>query len=171
MITLVLGGARSGKSEFGERLAAALPQPVTYLATADPEGDEDFAARIAAHRARRPPGWRTVECGDDLPGALRSLTGPVLVDSLGTWVASVAGFAADTSGLCAALTAHDADVIVVSEEVGMGVHPSTEVGGRFRDSLGSANQAVAAVAGDVFLVVAGRALRLESAETAARRSL
>lgn len=162
MITLVLGGARSGKSGFAERLAASLPQPVVYIATAAAGDDADFDARIAEHRARRPGHWTTVESGRDLPGALASLRGSVLVDSLGTWVAGHPGFEADADALCATLTAHQGDVVVVSEEVGLGVHPSTAVGGRFRDALGSLNQAVAAVAGDVYLVVAGRALRLEA---------
>jgi adenosyl cobinamide kinase/adenosyl cobinamide phosphate guanylyltransferase len=164
VITLVLGGARSGKSEYAERLAVALPQPVTYVATGDAAGDDDFAARIAAHRERRPAGWRTVEPGRDLAGALRAEgRGTLLVDSLGTWVASLPEFSAGTEELCSALGDHEGDVVVVSEEVGLGVHPSTETGRRFRDALGTLNQAVAAVAGEVFLVVAGRALRLQSA--------
>ena len=166
MITLVLGGARSGKSEFAERLAAAMPQPVVYIATADASSDEDFAARIAAHRARRPAEWTTIEAGRDLPAAVGSATGSVLVDSLGTWVAGAPDFDADPAELCAALAAHDGDVVVVSEEVGLGVHPSTEVGGRFRDALGALNQAVARMSGDVYLVVAGRALRLDEAKDA-----
>lgn len=162
MITLVLGGARSGKSGFAERLAASLPQPVVYIATAAVGDDADFAARVEAHRARRPGHWTTVESGPDLPGALTSASGSVLVDSLGTWLARIPGFEADAEALCASLTAREGDVVVVSEEVGLGVHPSTEVGGRFRDALGALNQAVAAVARDVYLVVAGRALRLEA---------
>ena len=162
MITLVLGGARSGKSGFAERLAASLPQPVAYIATAEVGDDAGFAARVAAHRARRPAHWTTVESGPDLAGAVSSASGSVLIDSLGTWIAGVPGFEADAESLCASLAAHEGDVVVVSEEVGLGVHPSTEVGGRFRDALGAVNQAVAAVAGDVYLVVAGRALRLEA---------
>lgn len=161
MITLVLGGTRSGKSAFAERLAASLPQPVTYIATAVVGDDPGFAARIAAHRARRPGHWSTVESGRDLPGAIAEARGSVLVDSLGTWLAGIPEFEADAEALCTSLGAHRGDVVVVSEEVGLGVHPSTELGGRFRDALGSLNQAVAEVAGDVYLVVAGRALRLD----------
>ena len=168
MITLVLGGARSGKSEFAERLAGAMPQPVVYIATADASGDEDFAARIAAHRARRPAEWGTIEAGPDLAAAVGSVAGSVLVDSLGTWVARLTDFGADAEKLCAALSSHDGDVVVVSEEVGMGVHPSTEVGGRFRDALGALNQAVARISADVYLVVAGRALRFDDAEGSRR---
>lgn len=161
MITLVLGGARSGKSEVGERVVAALGPGVTYVATAvvDPS-DADFAARVDKHRARRPPSWTTVEAGADLPTVLAALAGPVLVDSLGTWVAGGAGPAPDADALCHALTHRDGSTVVVSEEVGLGVHPSTEAGRAFRDALGTVNRAVADAADEVLLVVAGRILPL-----------
>lgn len=161
MITLVLGGARSGKSEVGERLAAALGPVVTYLATAtlDP-ADDDLARRVEKHRARRSPAWVTVEVGPELPAVLAALTGPALVDSLGTWVAAPGGPAADAGALCHALSARDGPTVVVSEEVGLGVHPSTAAGRHFRDVLGDVNRAVAAVADEVLLVVAGRTLPL-----------
>jgi adenosyl cobinamide kinase/adenosyl cobinamide phosphate guanylyltransferase len=161
MITLVLGGARSGKSEVAERLASAAPQPVTYLATASAGDDPDFRQRISVHQARRPAAWATVESGPDLPGALAGLAGTVLIDSLGTWVASTPDFAVDRESLCSALTARSGTTVIVSEEVGLGVHPSTHVGGRFRDALGLVNQAVAAVADRAVLVVAGRCLTLD----------
>ncbi len=161
MITLVLGGARSGKSVVAERLAGRLPAPITYLATAT-VADPDFAARIAAHRARRPASWRTVEAGAGLPAALRATTGSVLVDALGTWVASTPGFAVDAVDLCRAMVERGGDTVVVSDEVGLGVHPSTELGGRFRDVLGTVNQAVSAVADEAVLVIAGRGLRLDA---------
>ena len=160
MITLVLGGARSGKSEVAERIAAGLPGPVTYLATLVPGDDPDLAARIEAHRARRPAGWRTVEAGPELPAVLRSVPGPALVDALGPWVAASPGMIVDAGALCAALTGRAAATVVVSEEVGLGVHPATENGRRFRDALGALNQSVAAVADEVLFVVAGRILRL-----------
>jgi adenosyl cobinamide kinase/adenosyl cobinamide phosphate guanylyltransferase len=162
VIALVLGGSRSGKSAVAERLAATLPGPVTYVATAvvDP-GDEAFAARLEVHRRRRPADWTTREVGADLVPALSELEGTVLVDALGTWVAAHDGFAVDVDGLVAALVARAGDTILVSDEVGMGVHPSTEVGGRFRDALGSVNVAVADTADLVALVVAGRVLPLE----------
>lgn len=157
MITLVLGGARSGKSAVAESLVDG---DVVYLATATVT-DADFAERVERHRARRPPSWATVESGPDLADALRSCGDrPVLVDSLGTWLAGVERFAADVDGLVEALRARTAATVVVSEEVGLGVHPETEVGRRWRDAVGEANQAVAAVADDVLLVVAGRVLRL-----------
>jgi adenosyl cobinamide kinase/adenosyl cobinamide phosphate guanylyltransferase len=162
MITLVLGGARSGKSHLAEDLASRLIPPITYVATAvADESDDDHRARIAAHRARRDPAWETIECGADLADALRSLTGSVLVDSLGTWVTAHAGFDVDVDELCKAMAARDGHTIVVSEEVGLGVHPSSAIGGRFRDVLGDVNVAVADVADEVLLVVAGRVLPLE----------
>jgi adenosyl cobinamide kinase/adenosyl cobinamide phosphate guanylyltransferase len=163
MITLVLGGARSGKSAVAEALAARLPAPVTYIATAAVEpGDADHVARVAAHQARRDPAWATVEAtGDALAGALRATAGSVLVDSLGTWLTGHEQLAGDVADLCAALAGRDGDTVVVSEEVGLGVHPSSELGRRFRDALGEANVAVAAVADSVLLVVAGRVLPLE----------
>jgi adenosyl cobinamide kinase/adenosyl cobinamide phosphate guanylyltransferase len=171
MITLVLGGARSGKSELAERIASSLPEPVTFLATAVVGDDADFANRIEEHRRRRPPSWRTVEAGADLPSAL-SQAGPgtVLVDSLGTWVAACPDFAADSDSLCLALGARTDDTVLVSEEVGLGVHPSTELGGLFRDALGRVNRAVSEIADDVVLVVAGRPLRLEAPPVPTKRS-
>jgi len=162
VITLVLGGARSGKSRRAEKLAERLPSPVTYVATAVVDGnDRNHVARVEAHRARRDPAWTTVETGADLAAALRSLTGSLLVDSLGAWVAAHDDFAADFDDLCKALSSRDGDTVVVSEEVGLGVHPSSELGQRFRDVLGEVNAAVADVADDVLLVVAGRVLPLE----------
>jgi len=163
VITLVLGGARSGKSAVAERLATTNGDSVTYIATGIVT-DDDMAARVALHRARRPESWSTVEAtGDDLPRALAATTGTVLVDSLGTWVASHLDFAVDSRPLCEAMRVRRGHTIVVSDEVGLGVHPSTAVGRRFRDALGDANQAVAAIADRVLLVVAGRVLPLERA--------
>lgn len=157
MITLILGGARSGKSAVAESLVDG---DVVYLATATVT-DRDFAERVERHRARRPTTWSTVESGPDLAGALRSCGDrPVLIDSLGTWLAGVEGFAADVEELAMVLRERTAPTVVVSEEVGLGVHPETEVGRRWRDAVGEANQVVAAVADDVLLVVAGRVLRL-----------
>jgi adenosyl cobinamide kinase/adenosyl cobinamide phosphate guanylyltransferase len=159
-VTLVLGGARSGKSACAERLAG--DGPVTYVATWLPRADDaDMAARIAAHRARRPAAWTTVETSD-VAGAVRASPGRVLVDSLTAWVGGAPDFAVDADSLCQALVDHG-DVIVVSDEVGFGVHPSSDAGRRFRDVLGLVNQAVSAVADEVLLVVAGRVLRLDPA--------
>jgi len=162
MITLVLGGARSGKSAVAERLAADLASPVTYVATLEVGDDADLAARVEKHRARRPPDWNTLQAGPELPALLRAAVGTVLVDSLGPWVSSARSMVVDTGGLCSALAERAGDSVVVSEEVGLSVHPSTEEGRRFRDVLGALNQAVAAAADEVVLVVAGCMLRLES---------
>jgi adenosylcobinamide kinase/adenosylcobinamide-phosphate guanylyltransferase len=155
VITLVLGGARSGKSVVAEGLVGA---DAVYVATADVQ-DDDFAARVERHRARRPAAWTTVESGPDLPATVRSLPPrPALIDSLGTWVARCPDFAADGAALVDALRGRTA--VLVSEEVGLGVHPETEVGRRWRDALGDVNQVVAAAADRVLLVVAGRTLEL-----------
>ena len=136
MITLLLGGARSGKSQVAERLAAKLPGPVTYLATAGvAQDDPDHVGRVAAHRARRDPSWTTIEAGPDLVAVLAATSGTVLVDSLGTWLTATClvgpepfTLAPDTDGLRAALLGRAGDAVLVSEEVGLGVHPSSEHG-------------------------------------------
>ena len=160
MITLVLGGVRSGKSEVAERLAG--PGPGTYLATgvAVP-GDSDFAGRIASHRARRPAAWATVEEPCAVPEVLARLHGVVLLDALGTWIANDLG--ADIDALVKALVQRPGDTVVVSEEVGLGVHPPTELGRLFADRLGEANRRVAEVADRCLLVVAGRVIDLPAA--------
>jgi adenosyl cobinamide kinase/adenosyl cobinamide phosphate guanylyltransferase len=163
VITLVLGGTRSGKSAVAEAIAGrAIDGTVTYVATGTAApGDEDMAARIAAHRRRRPPTWTTVEAGADLAGALAARpAGTVLVDALGTWVAAHDHLDPDIDGLRAALRTRTGDTILVSDEVGLGVHPSTEIGRRFRDVVGAVNLAVADAADDVLFVVAGRVLPL-----------
>jgi adenosylcobinamide kinase / adenosylcobinamide-phosphate guanylyltransferase len=164
VITLVLGGARSGKSTYAERLTGRLPSPITYVATLQVGDDRDLSARVARHRSRRPDEWRTLEPGLDLPGAVRSLAGSMLLDSLGPWVAAHGeDGTADGAALCRALTERTGDSVVVSEEVGLGVHPSSAAGRQFRDALGTLNQDVAEVADHVLLIVAGRALPLHRA--------
>ncbi len=168
MITLVLGGTRSGKSAVAEELAARHEPPVTYVATMVTAGDAELEARVAAHRRRRDPAWVTLEAGDDLAGLIGTLRGTVLVDSLGPWVAAIAtgtggsrsGDGADGASLCDALRTRAGDTVVVSDEVGMSVHPSTEEGRRFQDTLGAVNRTVSAAADRVYLVVAGRPLAL-----------
>jgi adenosyl cobinamide kinase/adenosyl cobinamide phosphate guanylyltransferase len=164
---LVLGGTRSGKSAFAELLASRHDAPVTYVATMVPAGDPDLEARVAAHRQRRDPAWETVDAGADLPRLLAARRGTVLVDSLGPWVAAAGAGAGGRGGgrgdegeLCTALLGRPGDTVVVSDEVGLSVHPSTEEGRRFQDALGSVNHAVSAVADRVYLVVAGRPLEL-----------
>jgi len=162
VITLVLGGTRSGKSAVAEAIAARTDAPVIYIATASADDDADLAVRIAAHRGRRPPTWTTVEAGCELIGALAEHPdATMLVDALGAWVAGHDDFALDLEGLLSALRARRGHTIVVSDEVGLGVHPSTEVGRKFRDALGDVHAAVAAVADEVLFVIAGRVLRLD----------
>jgi adenosyl cobinamide kinase/adenosyl cobinamide phosphate guanylyltransferase len=147
-----------------ERLAAlaARSARVTYVATGSAT-DAEMAARIATHRARRPATWTTIESGPDLGGVLMSVPGVALVDSLGTWLAGVPDMAPDVRSLCAALTGRTGDTVVVSEEVGLGVHPPTEIGRQFADALGTLNREVASVSDRVLLVIAGRVLPLDPA--------
>ncbi len=168
---LVLGGSRSGKSAHAESLVTARAD-VVYLATSTPApADADWARRIAAHRARRPAAWTTLETtapSDLLRG------GTVLVDSVTTWVAALM----DETGVWAAEPgAHDrladrvdalvnawamtpAHVVAVSDEVGLGVVPETRAGRLFRDLLGEVNQRLAGTADEVWFVVAGLPQRL-----------
>lgn len=168
MITLVLGGTRSGKSTTAEAIAAAFGQPVTYIATAalDPT-DGEHIARIAAHQARRPEYWTTIECTTpaDLPRVLRTATGAVLVDSLGTWVTLHTDLRVDSADLLDALERLTQPVVIVSEEVGLAVHPPTELGRRYIDAMGTLNQQIAELADRVLFVVAGRAIDLPPLKT------
>lgn len=167
MIVLVLGGSRSGKSDLAERIALEGSGPWTYLATARVT-DPDMGARVAAHRSSRDTRWETVETGADLPASLASVdSGTALVDSLGTWVAAFDDLDPPVDALVDAISrasADGVDVVLVSDEVGMGVHPATPVGRRFRDVLGSLNRAVSEVADQAALVVAGRVVRLATAD-------
>jgi adenosylcobinamide kinase / adenosylcobinamide-phosphate guanylyltransferase len=163
VITLVLGGVRSGKSEVAELLAG--PGPGTYLATGlVSPGDDDFAERVTRHRARRPAAWATVEEPRAVPGVLARLHGPVLLDALGTWIAN--DLRPDIDGLVEALVTRRGDTIIVSEEVGLGVHPVSDVGRLFADRLGEANRRVAEVADRCLLVVAGRVIELPDGRAA-----
>jgi adenosylcobinamide kinase / adenosylcobinamide-phosphate guanylyltransferase len=170
--TLVLGGARSGKSAHAERLLAAEPG-VTYVATApDRPGDADWQARVRAHVARRPSGWRTLETGD-VGKALRAADGAVLVDDLGLWLTRVLDDAQAWEGpVPEAVDAAVDDLVhawrdaagravLVAPLVGNGVVPATASGRRFRDLLGAVTSRLAAGSDDVVEVVAGlpRSLR------------
>lgn len=159
-LTLVLGGQRSGKSAYAETL---FPAGGVYLATGHAT-DPDMAERIAAHQERRGEGWVTVEEPVDLPHALAraaKLYGdkPVLLDSLGMWTANMlhAGKAPvmEAEIVAEALSVHPAPVVVVSEEVGLGVIPLNEVARSFVDAHGLVNQITAARADRVVLVTAG----------------
>lgn len=167
-LVLVLGGTRSGKSRLAEDVAAQTGAKVTYIATAMVQPDDpDHQARIAAHRGRRPSTWATLECSDPrrLPEVLGTIGTPVLLDSLGSWIAGHPDLTVDGLALAVALRARTAPTIVVSEEVGWSLHPPTAVGRQFVDALGMLNQQIAAVADRVLLVVAGRAIELPSTRT------
>ena len=159
----MLGGSRSGKSAFAESLLAGAAD-VTYLATALPRPDDpEWAARVAAHQARRPPTWHTLE-SLDVAAVLRDPGAPVLVDSITLWVSATmdeADVEQRTDELCAAWRATARDIVAVSDEVGSSVVPASAEGRRFRDALGLINQRLAAAADDVRLVVAGLPLRLK----------
>jgi adenosylcobinamide kinase/adenosylcobinamide-phosphate guanylyltransferase len=163
VITLVLGGARSGKSAVAEALVAKSGRSVTYVATADPGNDQEFLARVVQHRQRRPSDWGTIECGVELETAVAGLEGVVLIDSLGTWLARCPDFALNVVSLLEAFDRVKGDIVIVSDEVGLGVHPTSEVGRAYRDALGSLNQSVADCADTVLVVVAGQVLTLKGA--------
>jgi len=158
-LTLVLGGARSGKSRHAESLVTAEPAPWTYVATAEPLDDE-MRERIAAHRARRGDGWRAIEAPRDLAGALAGICdGAVLVDCLTLWLSNLmladADIDAETARLETALASIAAPVVLVSNEVGSGIVPDNALARRFRDAQGRLNQRMAARADRVVLMVAG----------------
>jgi adenosylcobinamide kinase / adenosylcobinamide-phosphate guanylyltransferase len=164
-LTLVLGGARSGKSRYAESLIAALPPPWIYVATAQ-AGDAEMTERIAAHRVRRGPQWHTLEVPRDLAAALKSCqTGPVLIDCLTLWLSNLMLAGADidaaTAELDDALAAAKAPVVLVANEVGSGIVPDHPLGRRFRDLQGLLNQRIAARAERVVLVVAGLPLAVK----------
>jgi adenosylcobinamide kinase/adenosylcobinamide-phosphate guanylyltransferase len=164
-LTLVLGGARSGKSRYAESLVTALPAPWIYVATAEAR-DAEMAERIAAHQARRGAGWRTLETPRDVVGALTAHgTTPVLVDCLTLWLANALLAGADVDAeierLEAALEQASAPLVLVANEVGFGIVPDNALGRRFRDLQGLLNQRIAARADRVVLVVAGLPLTIK----------
>jgi adenosylcobinamide kinase/adenosylcobinamide-phosphate guanylyltransferase len=166
-VTLILGGARSGKSRYAERLVERAAVCGTYCATAE-AGDAEMAARIAAHRARRGPFWRTVETPLALAPTILSEAAPkrpLLVDCLTLWLSNLllAGMrpGVEAGVLCCALQRTTGPVVLVANEVGMGLVPETPLGRRFRDAAGCLNQEVAALADRVVFVAAGLPLVLK----------
>ena len=152
-LTLVLGGARSGKSRYAESLVMALPAPWIYVATAEAR-DTEMAERIAAHQARRGAGWRTLETPRDVVGALAAHgTTPLLVDCLTLWLSN--------ERLEAVLGKAAGPLVLVANEVGFGIVPDNALGRRFRDLQGLLNQRIAARADRVVLVVAGVPLTIK----------
>jgi adenosylcobinamide kinase / adenosylcobinamide-phosphate guanylyltransferase len=171
---LILGGVRSGKSRHAEELIAHHPNVVYVAAGLPPTADDpEWAARVAAHQARRPSSWRTVETSD-LTTVLRGASSPLLIDCLGTWLSRVldeVGAWEQRRGwerrlddkledFLAAWASARVPVVAVSNEVGSGVVPATVSGRLFRDVLGTLNNRVAAESDRVLLVVSGRVLNL-----------
>ena len=167
-LSMLLGGARSGKSSLAVEIGRRHHGPVSFVATA-PALDADMRQRIDRHRAERPADWVTVEAPIDLSDALRSTDDDtlVIIDCLTLWVSNlmyagrsddqVRDAAASASALAAACPG---SVVAVSNEVGMGIHPDTPLGRRYRDLLGWVNQTWAAAATTSLLMVAGRAIEL-----------
>lgn len=162
--TLFVGGARSGKSRLAQSACEALPGPWTYIATAQ-AWDDEMADRIARHRADRGEGWQTVECPVALPQAIRRADGPVLVDCLTLWLTNVMLGGHDVArhgdDLIAAIRAARHPLMLVSNEVGLGIVPEHPLGRAFRDEAGRLNQAAAAAVDRCWFVVAGMVLPLE----------
>ncbi|MGP1716505.1 MAG: bifunctional adenosylcobinamide kinase/adenosylcobinamide-phosphate guanylyltransferase [Methylophilus sp.] len=170
---LILGGARSGKSAFAERLASSLELPVTYIATAQVYDDE-FANRVAQHKSRRPPYWQLVEAPFNLGQTLLDNDASdtcLIVDCLTLWLAQCIcpdcdkperlDWQAEKLALLAALPKLQAHVFLVSNEVGMGIVPLGEINRQFQDEQGRLNQHVAAVADKVSFIAAGLPLTLK----------
>lgn len=158
-VTLILGGARSGKSRQGESLIAALPPPWIYVATAE-AWDAEMRARIAEHRARRDTRWQTVEAPLDLPAALQAAgDAPVLVDCLTLWLTNLMlgeqDVGAATESLLESLATRRAATVLVGNEVGLGIVPEHRLGRDFRDQAGLLHQRIAARADRVLFMVAG----------------
>jgi adenosylcobinamide kinase / adenosylcobinamide-phosphate guanylyltransferase len=166
-LVLLVGGARSGKSRLALERAQALPGELVYVATGEAL-DAEMSDRIARHRAERGPRWRTVEAPLDLSGAITREsreTNVLVVDCLTLWLSNVIlgerDVEATTTSLIEALTSRRGTVLLVSNEVGMGIVPENALARRFRDEAGRLNQAVAQVADEVLLVCAGLALQMK----------
>lgn len=169
MLTFLLGGARSGKSSLAVRMAERQPLPVTFIATAEPF-DDDLRDRVRRHRLERPPTWCTVECAVELATAIREVPDDrfLIVDCITIWLANLFVHVIDRPGISRsvhdmndAMRQRQGPAVVVSNEVGLGVHPENALGREYRDELGRANQLIATTADTTLLLVAGRALRLD----------
>ncbi len=171
-MVLLLGGARSGKSDTAVRLAADAGAPVTFIATAE-AGDAEMAERIERHRAQRPIAWTIVEAPLDLASAVASAPQAdyLVVDCLTLWVSNLLGHGRTGSYVLAearrvAEVLRDHPSVVVSNEVGLGIVPANELARFFRDTLGSVNAIFASAASRTLLMVAGQALPLAPVDQA-----
>jgi adenosylcobinamide kinase/adenosylcobinamide-phosphate guanylyltransferase len=175
-LTFVLGGARSGKSVHAEQLASDSARPVTYIATAQRADDAEFAARIAHHRARRPAHWQLLDASVDLAGAVAQADAPghcILIDCLTLWLANLlcppdgtapsADYLTRFAAFEAALGTATGKIIVVSNEIGLGVVPLGAATRLYVDELGRLNQRIAALSTQVTMMVAGLPLALKTA--------
>ena len=184
-LSLVLGGVRSGKSEFAEKLAREVDKPTLYVATGV-ASDPEMERRIQRHRESRPDSWNTIEAPTDLAGCLKNALagtkspdvappGVVLIDSLDSWVGNLLqkhedeppgvldSLVEDSLGkMLKVCSQSPASVILVSSEVGLTLVPPFPLGRRFQDLLGLVNQKVAAAADRVYLVVAGLPMEIKS---------
>ncbi len=167
LVTLVLGGARSGKSRYAEGLIMRSPKPWIYVATAEVRDDE-MAERIAAHKARRDVGWQTIEAPHDLADAVKQApaNAAVLVDCLTLWLSNLMegsfDVEAQTARLQDALAGRKGPTVLVSNEVGFGIVPDNALARRFRDLQGQLNQRMAAQAARVIIMVAGIPIAVKS---------
>ncbi len=160
-ITLVLGGARSGKSRLAEAIIAPENAPAIYVATAEAH-DEEMSRRIAAHRERRGENWRTqeipLELAENLPSLLQA-EDPILIDCLTLWLSNIMlarrSAEAEFEALIAVLRQARAPMVLVSNETGLGIVPDNALARRFRDQSGLMNQQIAAAADNVLFVAAG----------------
>jgi adenosylcobinamide kinase/adenosylcobinamide-phosphate guanylyltransferase len=162
-VVLIGGGARSGKSRHALQLARARGSRLAFIATATAM-DEDYAARIARHKADRGPDFRTVEEPIDVAGAIRNCDADaIVVDCLTLWLSNIfkRDIAAETERLIAATHESKATIIFVTNEVGCGIHPETAIGREFRDRAGILNQRIGAAADEVYLMAFGQPLRVK----------
>jgi len=161
--TLVLGGARSGKSVYAEKLVENSGRPMVYIATGE-AGDEEMSDRIAHHQQRRGDDWQTIEAPLDVCGALQQVAGDsiVLLDCVTLWVSNLMAAECDVEvevqKFCAVLAELRCDVVVVSNEVGLGIVSDNALARRFRDEAGRANQMIADACDKVVFVIAGQAM-------------
>jgi adenosylcobinamide kinase/adenosylcobinamide-phosphate guanylyltransferase len=169
-VILITGGARSGKSRMAEEMAERYGSPLAYIATGQP-GDAEMRERIARHRARRGPAWQTIEEPVSVTDVIRSHDGPfraVLVDCITLWLANLLfrhddreKVLTEVTRLAAVFPALKTPIILVSNEVGMGIVPENELARTFRDLAGETNEILARAADEVYVTFSGLPLKLK----------